>query len=95
MKYRVIRIWEVEAESTTEALEKSKKKKHIEVEVKKIKKACEKCIKAYRLNDRVEEAKEIGDECYWCCKKIIITDKFIKETEEKINSFKVKIKKLK
>ena len=35
-------------------------------------KACKECIKSYRLNDKVKKAEEIGDECYWCCKRIII-----------------------
>ena len=37
MKYRVIRIWEVEAKSTTEAISKAKKGKQIETNSKKIK----------------------------------------------------------
>ena len=29
-------------------------------------KACKLCIKAYRLGNKVEKTKEIGEECYWC-----------------------------
>lgn len=37
MKYRVTRIWEVEAKSTTEAISKAKKSEQIETKAKKIK----------------------------------------------------------